>query len=371
MGRIVKVKNIYEFYLDGKTVPYKLDINTGVFYGLRGTAIKSAPKDITSLMSAYAQTDPLICYLRYRATNWYDKCPITGWVDHATELGLLDKLTAIGYNYNNPTDRDAIVEEYKMLAENFKALAKYLAEGNDDTPHNLRSFLRTHVREAWLTKHHMVETEQFTAPMIDWCYDHRNRFTDEQMALNAYFLPRGLWEYYHDSRSSMRDRLMELYEMAEYAECKVEKTEFFRQYINIHRNYLRVKDMRNKEEFTKAYAKYAKVLQFENDEYIVVLPQSEKDLIVEGERQGNCVGGYGKRVIDGERLVVFIRRKSAIDTPYITCDIYTGKGGWYGGRAAYINQYLARHNYSVTDYSANEFRQLFQAHLIANWVEGE
>lgn len=371
MGRIVKVKNIYEFYVDGKTVPYKLDINTGIFYGLRGTAIKSAPKDIVALMSGYAQTDPFIGYLRYRATNWFDKRPITGWADYATELGLLDKLTAIGYNYNNPSDRDAIVDEYKMLAENFKALAKYLAEDNDDNRHNLRTFLRTHIREMWLTKHHMVETEQFTAPMIDWCYEHRNRFTDEQMVLNVYFLQRGLWEYYRENHSSMRERLLELYKMAEYAECKVEKTEFFRQYINIQRNYLRVKDMRSKEEFAKAYAMQTKALQFENDEYIVVLPQSEKDLITEGERQGNCVGGYGKRIIDGERLVVFIRRKSAIDTPYITCDICTGKGGWYGGRSAYINQYLTRYNNSVADYSANEFRQLFQAHLIANWVMGE
>ena len=368
MGRIVKVKNIYEFYLDGKTVPYKLDINTGIFYGLRGVAIKSAPKDITDLMRTYAQTDPLIGHLRYRATDWYEKVPITGWANRTTELGLLDKLTAIGYNYNNPSDRDAITKEYKMLAENFKALAKYLAE---DTDRNLRSFLRTYVRETWLNKHHMVETEQFTAPMIEWCYEHRNRFTDEQMALNVYFLQRGLWEYYRENRSSMRERLFELYKMAEYAECKVEKTEFFRQYINIQRNYLRVKDMWSKEEFAKAYAMQTKALQFENDEYVVVLPQGEKDLITEGERQGNCVGGYGKRIIDGERLVVFIRRKSAINTPYITCDIYTGKGGWYGGRAAHINQYLTRYNNSVMDTSANEFRQLFQAHLIANWVEGE
>ena len=372
MGRIVKVKNIYEFWLDGKTKPYKLDINTGVLYGLRGGAIKSTPADFNSLMSHYRTTDPLIELIYRRHTAWYDTIHPYEWAEHINILKLADKLTAINYNYSNEADMRILSDESKVqfLAENFKALVKCLAENADS---DLDYFITSYAKAIWLNKYKLTPTEQFTEPMINWLYANHESFTDEEIPLCAYFLSRGLWEYYEDSYH-MRRRLTDLFAMARFCRHPIEKSDFFRQFINVKRDYKRLKDLQSKELFAKAYAEQTKALQYENDDYIVVLPTCETDLITEGNKQSNCVGGYGKQIVDGYKLVVFIRKKSNPTVPYITCDIYTGNRGtdyWYSGKQAKINQYLIAHNCPPTDPSALEFYTEYQQYLYDNWNMGE
>ena len=57
----------------------------------------------------------------------------------------------------------------------------------------------------------------------------------------------------------------------------------------------------------------------------VVVPEHASDLIAEGEKQHNCVGGYMERVAKGQTDVVFIRKDKAPDKSYITMEIHDGK----------------------------------------------
>lgn len=373
MGRIVKVKNIYEFWLDGKTKPYKLDINSGVLYGLRGSALKSTPADFNSLMSRYRTTDPLIALMYERSNAWCDAIRPYQWAEHSTTLQLADKLTAIKYDYNNDSDLRTLGsdEMVSYLAKNFKALAKYLVENAEC---GLREFVSVYGKNMWLAEHKLTPTEQLTEEMIEWLYANRNHFTDTQIPLCAYFLSRGLWEFY-DGGYDLRVKLADLFEKARFCGYEVEKSDFFRQYINISRDYKRIKNQQSKELFEKAYAKQSKVLQYENDNFVVVLPTCENDLITEGNKQSNCVGGYGKQITEGYKLVVFIRKKSNPTAPYITCDIYTGHRGsenyWWSGKQAKINQYLIANNCSPTDPSALDFYTEYQQYLYDNWNMGE
>ena len=58
---------------------------------------------------------------------------------------------------------------------------------------------------------------------------------------------------------------------------------------------------------------------------MVVVPEHVSDLISEGEKQHNCVGGYMERVAKGQTDVVFIRKDKAPDKSYITMEIHDGK----------------------------------------------
>ena len=60
-------------------------------------------------------------------------------------------------------------------------------------------------------------------------------------------------------------------------------------------------------------------LEFDN-EYIVVVPQSQKEKREEGRMQNNCVGSfYDDSIMKGINLIYFIRKKNNPNHSYITC----------------------------------------------------
>lgn len=57
-----------------------------------------------------------------------------------------------------------------------------------------------------------------------------------------------------------------------------------------------------------------------DDEHIVIVPQSIKDLQEEGNQQHNCVGHYyNNSIIDGVNKIYFIRKKDNPNVSFITC----------------------------------------------------
>lgn len=364
MGRIIKDKNFYEFWVDGKTVPYKLDVNTGDFIGLRGGVIKSVPSTVDSLLNHRTAESPALANFLYVASHrWYGNFPLTEWSKNLSILQLADRLASIGYTFGLGSDCDTLTEHHDLINKQFKAFAKDFKANTELT---LREWVRNCGKVVWFTENHIAVSEHFTEEMADWTYSNRGTFTAEQLPYVCYFLSRGLWEFI-ESRSRLRNHLEDFFDMLKYCDMSPTKDDYYRQYINVKRNYERLKEIKDKELFAEAYAKHSKALSFENEDFVIVLPTCEKDLITEGNKQGNCVGGYGSYIKDGERLVVFIRKKSDPSVPYITCDIYANSR-W--GHTARINQYLIHHNDYPKDENALAFKGLFQQHLIANWNRG-
>lgn len=58
---------------------------------------------------------------------------------------------------------------------------------------------------------------------------------------------------------------------------------------------------------------------------MVVVPEHVSDLIAEGEKQHNCVGGYMERVATGQTDVVFVRKEAEPEKSYITMEIHNGR----------------------------------------------
>lgn len=49
--------------------------------------------------------------------------------------------------------------------------------------------------------------------------------------------------------------------------------------------------------------------------------ESPHELAMEGAILHHCVGGYAKRVANGETLIMFVRQKSEPDKPYYTLEL--------------------------------------------------
>lgn len=96
-------------------------------------------------------------------------------------------------------------------------------------------------------------------------------------------------------------------------------------------------------------------LFFEDKNFTVLIPTTADDFKNEADYQHNCVfRSYYPKVVNCNTHIVFIRKKSDIDTPYITCEVNNnGK----------IVQYLRQYNYCVNDKSAKEFRVAYQEYL--------
>lgn len=96
-------------------------------------------------------------------------------------------------------------------------------------------------------------------------------------------------------------------------------------------------------------------LFFEDENFTILIPTTADEFKKEADYQNNCVFRlYYPRVKDCSTHVVFIRKKSDINTPYITCEV---------SNCGNIIQYLTRFNRDVEDDDAKAFKIAYQEFL--------
>lgn len=344
MGRIEKDKNLVKFWVDGKAKPYILDINKGELIGLRGAALVTIPPMLASLVYQTPNKTSVLQLLN----NGYMPSR------NADLYILADKLDAIGITADYYSLRR--LKPYAGSVD-FKHMAKYLSEGNGNT---IDEYITTFLEEQWITKNNLQLDDHFTEPMRDWLYsEHRNQ-SKEVLHRLAYYLSRGLWEFFEGDCYCLRLCISNFIKYTTALEIPMEKGDFFRQYINAKRAYRINEDALINKSIAINQQKRLEALSFENETFMVVVPMTKEELRTEGELQHNCVGDYGRRIAEGTGYVVFIRRKSDPTKAYITCDIYTD---------GTINQYLTKYNQDVSADDAKEFYRAYQEHLSTHWGE--
>lgn len=361
MSSIKKEKNVLEFWVDGKSAPYKLDINTGIIYGLRGMPIKSSIPGIRDMLRSNSKLCNVTRLLHSWVVSWGDGFPKV--VQRTSAMILADRLESIGYTLKHNDIWMMDSESYvASISKVFNRIAPYMQEHTEDT---LSDFLSACGEMIWREENNLAPNEHLTENMIHDLWVHRNRYTTDMLPYLLYWMPRGLYEYYiHESVTDMFSRVSQLFRYANLLGWTVErKSDFFRQYVNVSRSYYAKKDELDKIQFTKAQHQHLSALQFENDQFVVVIPTSAQELIDEGEKQHNCVGSYGDRILRGGCNVVFIRKKDSVNQPYITCEICERQANGQ----PYINQYLQKYNGYVRDVDALAFEKVYLEHLRANW----
>lgn len=356
MGRIEKDKNFLNIWIDGKAKPYKYNINTGEMYGLKGGVITSVPQGLYNLVSQNYRQSNVLYYL-YEVMRWRQSDIMGLSADRKERLSLCDRLDSIGCpaDYNTYNYLGQFAKTVSAMPNAFGMFAEWLKANPDG---NMSDWVTIYAKQVWCMGNHIEVNEHLTEEMVDWLYDRKDLFKAEWLPTIAYWLPRYLWDFYHKGPDI--SRIQNLFEYAEKLEVKIDhKCDFFRTYINLYREYsLRQQELDNKA--VKAMAdRHRTALAFENDDYVVVIPETADEIIDEGKNQHNCVGGYVRDVIKEYCNIVFVRKKSEPNKSYITVEI---------NRNGRIGQYLREYNRSASD-ADHDFRRLYQQHLSTHWGE--
>ena len=94
-----------------------------------------------------------------------------------------------------------------------------------------------------------------------------------------------------------------------------------RRRLSAMRQEERNKELEKKmEKFDKERAK----LNYEEDDFLIRLPEKLSEIAMEGNALRHCVGGYTERHAMGNTTILFLRRKSKIDKPFYTIEVNRG-----------------------------------------------
>lgn len=65
--------------------------------------------------------------------------------------------------------------------------------------------------------------------------------------------------------------------------------------------------------------RFSAIEEMDFGEYVVKIPYTKEELVLEGNQQHNCVGGYDTYIKSGRDFIYFIRKKDNPDESYVTC----------------------------------------------------
>lgn len=370
---INKNKNFFEFIDSENGKLYaRIDINSGNVYGKTDRVVVNTPSGLKDTIFDNRKKSLTLAYLDYIAfhkNSYYAKnlahdarnLKVLSLLDRLDNLGVIDDVAEESYYVSSlyNIDNDGI----DFLNKNFKKLVELLKK----QPHEyFMQYIRIMEAEAVKQKYDIPEDAE--EALVNGFSKLLKKYPNYGEAIHYYCfkckMPTFFSDVFYDGNGKTIYAIERLLEWCKALGIeKPEKTKAFIQYyVDIKNAYEIAKERISKEKIAYNYSKHANALNFENDNYTVVLPTCGNDLVQEGIRQRNCVGGYVDRIVDGRTYVVFVRRKDDVGKNFITCEV-TNSG--------YINQFLLACNRSI-DYYDTELQNLkkeYQRHLLNNWAK--
>ena len=198
MRAIEKNKNFLEFHMD-KSAPYKFDVNTGVWYGLKGKPIENAPSGARAMIIEAVRnntTNNVLIFMDYR-NDHKNESITTISKEYRKYFPTLDKLTSLGYIVNNRDLHD--LHNLVFVEKHIKEFAEYLK--NDEIEQkNLTNFIREGSKMLWLKENNIIikNNPQITEEMVNFVYDRWKGRNSEFSGIIFYYLTHnGLWNFFH------------------------------------------------------------------------------------------------------------------------------------------------------------------------------
>lgn len=348
MSTYRKEKNLIIISLDNTTGDYRLDINTGVFYGIKGNPVKTCPRrtEIRSLFPYYRSDNGnnLGYILHYMFDNHSNTAFYTEYVE---AMQAADKVDAIGVGLLCLRR-----EQYVYLGNRIKALSAYVKEHDTFTYREFKAWCEFEEAKKKLGS----LADLLTAEMYSAIVSERADLSIEEIGVCAYYLGRGKYWEYHGGSVRNLIHYIEMCRLMEQAPQKVNN--FMREYCETENEYkLRKTEFDNKS-MANNYAKHAKAWEFEYGDYKIVLPTCGQDIVTEGNRMRHCVGSYVDRVVRGDTYICFVRHKDTPDDCYITCQVYTD---------GTIGQYFLAYDRFISSAEDKAFKAAFAEHLTKVW----
>lgn len=349
MSSYSKEKNFIIINLNGVNGAYRLDINTGIYYGISGKPIKTCPRrfDVRNMF----------CYPSNNIGQVLEKVFDTARTEEypylVKALQTADKIDALGLG-----NLRLRIEYYEFIGDNFKDFVAYIHElaNEQDGDFSYRSFVE------WLDfqkakKKYGSTLDQLNSKMYQALKREYPDITKEELSVSAYYLTRGKYWEYHGGDVH---RLVSYLRLCKFVGKVPEKVNnFMREFCETKKLYeLRKVEYDNKM-ISFNYARQEKAWRFEYDNHIVLIPTSAHDIITEGEKMHHCVGSYVDRVLENSTYICFVRRKDSPDTPYITCQVDLDGN---------IRQYYLAYDQYISTNEDRLFKEMFQRHLRSVWV---
>ena len=356
MAKFEKEKNILMIYVDGKEKPYKIDIEKGITYGIKGNPIKSTPAGMPNAFRSLRHRNNLIKLIysihEYNGVNYAD---LSRWVDY---LIFWDKVDSLNSGKVSTSSWEMTNKKYVEFANShFKDYAKWIKDNNSLS---LEKFYNERGFELWCKKYNVYPDEHISVDILKAIAINDSVFdTDEKVKYALYQAHRGVFDFgYTYSYTFTIDKLEQYFNYCEALEKEYEKGDFIKAYVGTRRQYLfRKKELDDKRLFNNQ-SKHKEALTFSYGNLETIIPLTCDEFHEEAEAQHNCVESmYLEKVIDGETNVVFVRQKNEPNKSYITCEVRSGQ----------IIQFLLKYNGRVTKDSDNEFRKEFQNYLNSMW----
>ena len=358
MITITKERNNIKIEVSGTSGCYLFDINSGIFYGKKGSPIKTLPLPMYDFRRALLNTNEnknlysIISEMivsegtqtaYYRKDRWRNM------------YGIAEKIDGMGVPFINVN-----TSYLESINANFEQFVKYVNEAKANNVTMTHEWARDfrYYLEYLSAKDECGKYHEYITPKMYYAVKHNCpiTLTEEIWGVIAYYLVKQkVWEYSGNSARTV----MEYLTWCEYMEKKPEKTaSFTREYIETQRTYFLKKTEYDNKRMSDHFAKHSKAFEFAYGNYMVVIPKTAQDIVDEGANMHHCVGGYAPDVVAGKQYIIFIRHKDIPDKCYITCQVYNnGTVGQY---------FLAYDNYI----SSNEDKEFYNAlvkHIRENW----
>lgn len=350
MANYRKERNIIIINLDNINGEYRLDINTGIYYGIKGNPIQTCPnkKEVRHLFYENSRRDG--SNLANVIKQMMDNCNKTAtFKNFIKAMQGADKVDALGIR-----NLQLFYDEYFYLSENIKWLSAWLKQNNADI--FCYNAFQTWCEFEKIRPSLGAIANQITAPMYMELKNHINNLTVEELGVCFHYLGKGkYWEYHNHSVNHLTHYI----EICRVLGKQPQKTNnFMREYVETEEYYrLRKTEFDNKR-MALNYEKHAKAWEFEYGDFVVSIPTCGQDIVTEGQRMHHCVGSYVDRVVNGSTYICFVRHKDTPDNCYITCQVYeNGK----------IGQYFLAYDQYISSAEDKEFKVAFQAHLDEVW----
>ena len=302
MAEFRKDRNNLYITLDGRSGDYRLDLSNGIFYGIKGSPIKTAPAGELYRLFVNTPQDNASSHLAYVLAILFNDCGggKTEYIGrHRSWLSGAEKLDSINQGRGNHYSS----YEYEWVNEHMSDIAKWLkANPNTALPSDLTKIT------AWLKwetdrKNLGAEFELITAEMYDTMS--RRHWSKEEMGVAAYYLGRGkYWEYHNGNLTNLDN----YFTYCKDIKKKPEKVNnFMREYIETKKEWEIRKVEIDMAKIAENYAKHSKAWEFEFGKYKIVIPKTPEDIILEGRNMSHCVGGYVNNVLNNDTYIVFVR----------------------------------------------------------------
>ena len=382
-GEIAREKNIIFFQPNDKDSCYKLDINTGELYGLKGKPISTIPPFINTsykIIEAQRSLPQELQFLKkyiylYRSGMFHGVN-----IQDTGVLLTLDKIyNAIGDFAIEYCSYEALI----AISEHFKEFIRYIKQEQEATERTLTPYdlgRKIHKFPQWYTNKCIVELFELnkfsedTSKLLSLMITAKNMqpISKQDAHILGWYADHQLQLFFKDESSYMIEKYLTRY----FQMCKdldipmTKKSNFMSSYNAIKREWELRKAEIDQAKLAKVYSEHEEAFSYEDEKYIAVIPKTPDDFIAEGRQQGNCVAGYVDKVMNNVSYVLFLRKKENPEQSYLTVDVRIHERT----NKPYIYQFLLSSNRYISDCQDTAEREdliylqkSFNDYLLANW----